>query len=337
MTGPTRRQNDSQETGRHLGRGPAPARDARAAGGGPPRRMAIDRRGVSAFLAITFALTYSIEGALILAGFRISPGGVSAGQFVILAVMWVPAIATVLTVRLVTHEGFAIANIRIGPWRPYLAVGAVIPACFVVIYSLTALLGLGRPDWSLQSFVGRMTAEIGAGGQPMPSPSVISVALYLAALLVAPFFNAVFGFGEELGWRGYLLPKLLPLGKLRAYLLVGIIWGLWHLPLVAVGFTYPGHPVAGVILFTVLTTAFGAYLNQLTLRHRSSVLAGWAHGVFNSQKLGVYPVLFPDVNPLLGGYAGVVGITIWSALGVLQARSRTRTGRSGSADPPASA
>jgi membrane protease YdiL (CAAX protease family) len=34
----------------------------------------------------------------------------------------------------------------------------------------------------------------------------------------------LFGFGEEFGWRGYLLPKLMPLGRWKAYVLVGIIW-----------------------------------------------------------------------------------------------------------------
>ncbi len=302
--------------------------------GDRPKRAVLDRRGLASFLIITFAVTYAIEGALILAGFRISPGEASLGQFVILAVMWVPALATVVTVRRVTHEGFAIANVRIGPWRSYLTVGLVIPACFVVIYALTAILGFGRPEWSMHSFLAGIEAKMGARGQPIPSPSVILPTLYFAALVVAPFVNAVFGFGEELGWRGYLLPKLLPLGKTRAYLLVGIVWGLWHLPLVLVGFTYPGHPVAGAAMFTILTIVFGAYLNELTLRHRSSVLAGWAHGVFNSQKLGVYPLLFPDVDPLLGGYAGVLGIVVWTALAVLEARPRTRRGSQERTSPP---
>lgn len=37
-------------------------------------------------------------------------------------------------------------------------------------------------------------------------------------------------FGEEYGWRGYLVPKLLPLGEVRASLIVGVIWGVWHFP-----------------------------------------------------------------------------------------------------------
>jgi hypothetical protein len=49
------------------------------------------------------------------------------------------------------------------------------------------------------------------------------------------------------------------------------------------------------------------------------------HGVFNSQKLGVWAVLFPTVNPLIGGFAGVVGIVVWLLLGLWEMRRSRRT------------
>ena len=159
-------------------------------------------------------------------------------------------------------------------------------------------------------------------GAGHPLPALVWPGLFAVTLFVAPFVNGLVAFGEELGWRGYLLPKLLPLGRLRAHLLLGVIWSLWHLPLVLVGFMYPGHPLAGVLAFTVLTTGFGTYLDELTLRHRSSILAGWAHGVFNSQRLGVWALLFPDVHPLLGGFAGILGLCTWLLLGWRASRAR---------------
>jgi membrane protease YdiL (CAAX protease family) len=76
---------------------------------------------------------------------------------------------------------------------------------------------------------------------------------------MGPAVNGLFAFGEELGWRGYLLPKLMPLGKWKAYVLVGIIWGLWHGPLVLAGFNYPAFPVLGVLGMIGMTTTFGFY------------------------------------------------------------------------------
>ncbi|MBI5838335.1 MAG: CPBP family intramembrane metalloprotease [Candidatus Eisenbacteria bacterium] len=280
----------------------------------------LDLKGISSFLSITFVATYAIELALILGGFRITRLPAGYGQLVIAAVMWVPALAAVLTIRLVTREGFAIANCRFGSWKPYLASGVLVPLCFVLIYGLTWLLGLGRPDWEMRLFRDILRSSGGAGLSHVPSPAIVLPALFLVTLVTAPFLNGLLGLGEELGWRGYLLPKLMVLGKPRAYLLLGIVWGLWHLPLILIGFTYPGHPVLGTLAFLLLTTTFGIYLNELSLRHRSSILAGWIHGVFNSQKLGVWVVLFPSVNPLLGGFAGLVGIGVWLALGVWEMR-----------------
>ncbi len=284
----------------------------------------IDRKGIFSFLGITFVITYAIEGALIARGFRVLPGVASAGQYVIMAVMWVPALATAITVKLVTREGFGGANVRFGGWRPYVASGLILPACFIAIYAITWLLGLAQPDWSLGYLRGIMAGG-GSLAPSMPPPAALFPGFFFATLVFAPFLNGLFGFGEELGWRGYLLPKLMPLGKPRAYLLLGIIWGLWHAPLVLVGFAYPGHPLIGIPMFMLVTTGFGIYLNEISLRHRSSVLAGWAHGVFNSQKLGVWAILFPGADPLLGGYAGAVGIAVWFILGLLQyRRSRAR-------------
>ena len=275
----------------------------------------IDRKGIISFLIITFGITYIIEGTLILRGLRLTGAPPLYGQLIIAGVMWVPTLATVLTIKLVTHEGFAITNLRIGAWRPYLVSALVVPACFIITYALTWLLGLGQPDWQLADFRALMTST-GAETSTMPSSAVILPALFLASLFLGPTINGIFGFGEEFGWRGYLLPKLMPLGKLKAYTLLGVIWGLWHAPLIVVGFNYPGYPFLGIVGMVVMTTIIGIYINELTLRNRSSILAGWIHGAFNGQAYGIWRILFPDVNPLIGGFTGVVGAIVWLILGL---------------------
>ena len=59
---------------------------------------------------------------------------------------------------------------------------------------------------------------------------------------------------------------------------------------------------------------------ELRLRQNSTLLAGWTHGVFNSQAYGVWRLLFPTVNPLLGGVTGLLGIAIWVVTGLLVLR-----------------
>lgn len=277
----------------------------------------IDRKGIVSFLVITFGITYAIEGALILAGFRVTEIPPLYGQFIIAGVMWVPALATVLTVKLITREGFGITNFRVGALRPYLTSALIVPACFIATYALTWLLGLSQPDWQLADFRA-LLASTGADTSTMPSPALLLPAMFLASLFIGPMINGIFGFGEEFGWRGYLLPKLMPLGKFKAYTIVGVIWGLWHAPLIVVGFNYTGYPILGIMGMVGMTTALSIYMNELTLRNRSSILAGWIHGAFNGQAYGIWRILFPNVNPLLGGVTGLVGITVWLVVGLLE-------------------
>ncbi len=274
----------------------------------------LDRKGITSFLLITFGVTYLIEGGLILSGFRVRGIPPLYGQFVIVGVMWVPAVATMITVRWITREGFGATHLRIGQIKPYLSTAVVIPACFIVIYSLTWGLGLAKPEWRLEQFRS-LLATSGADMSALPPPALLLPLLFFSSLIIGPVFNGIFGFGEELGWRGYLLPKLMPLGKFKAYLMVGVVWGLWHAPLLAVGFNYPDHPILGILMMTGMTTALGIYINELSLRHRSSILAGWMHGAVNGQVYGVWRILFPGVNPLLGGFTGLVGIMVWLGVG----------------------
>jgi uncharacterized protein len=277
----------------------------------------LERKGILTFLIITFAITYAIEGALIASGFRFAAIPGAFGQMVVMIAMWVPTAATVITVKFVTHEKPALPNLRFGAWRAYVATAIILPVCFALVYGITWALGLAQPDWSLEQFRA-MFLTAGINFPPIPNPGQVLLGLFFASVVVAPFFNGLVALGEEIGWRGYLLPRLMPLGKSKAYILLGVVWGLWHMPLVLIGFTYPGQPILGTLMFVAMTTAFGIFVNELTLQNNSCILAAWAHGIFNCQKLGVWSLLFPQVNPLVGGFSGVVGILVWIALGAWQ-------------------
>lgn len=288
----------------------------------------LDRKGIISFLSITFAITYGVEIILILLGVRFDPGTQTQAQLVVAALMWAPALATFLTMRLVTHEKLEILNLRLGSLRPYLKVAWLLPLLYILIYGLTWLLGQGNPDWQLVAFRDMVAQTTGPDKvTEMPSPWLIWPALYFTSLLAAPIFNTLFALGEEIGWRGYLLPKLMPLGKPRAYLLLGLIWSAWHWPMIAIGFNYGKSSfLLSILIFSVLTTGVGIYLNELTLRNRSSLLAGFGHSVFNSQRLGIWGLLFPAANPLLGGSTGLIGALTWLALGLWQMRQPAASG-----------
>ncbi|NOK62397.1 MAG: hypothetical protein GFH27_549293n131 [Chloroflexi bacterium AL-W] len=97
----------------------------------------MQRKGIVTYLLITFVLTYAIEGMLIVSGFRLTSTPPMYGQFVIAAVIWIPTLATILTMRFVAHEPRHSLNLRLGSLRSYLITMLVVPACFAVIYGLT--------------------------------------------------------------------------------------------------------------------------------------------------------------------------------------------------------
>jgi len=206
----------------------------------------IDRKGVWTFLALTFGVTFVYEGSLIGSGMSMDFGLASAGPMppayaplLIGLAMWIPAVSTVIVAKFITKEGFGVTNFRIGALKPYAMSALVIPAAFAVIYALTWLFGLATPDWQLQSLRHALVAK-GIDTANMPDPRLVLPAIFLASLVMGPVVNGLFGFGEEFGWRGYLLPKLMPVGKWKAYTLVGIIWGLWHAPLILLACSGPG-------------------------------------------------------------------------------------------------
>ena len=84
-------------------------------------------------------------------------------------------------------------------------------------------------------------------GKSIPlSPQLFLVIQIIQAILIAPVVNSIATFGEEFGWRAYLLHKFMPLGGRKAMVIMGVIWGVWHWPFMYMGyeygFDYPGYP-----------------------------------------------------------------------------------------------
>ena len=131
-------------------------------------------------------------------------------------------------------------------------------------------------------------------------PLIIIILQIAVALTIGPLFNALFALGEELGWRGYLLVRLEKSGQLRAVVLSGLVWGIWHMPAILQGHNYPKHPVLGVFLMIVFCMLFGAILSWLYFRSRSPWAAALGHGSLNA--VAGLPLLFmPEVDLALGG------------------------------------
>lgn len=150
----------------------------------------------------------------------------------------------------------------------------------------------------------------------------------LAGLIMIPaaplvIINHILAFGEEYGWRGYFLKKLLSFMSVRQAVIVsGIFWGLCHAPLVCFGlnynFGYPGYPWSGILMMTVFASVIGAWFSYLTLRTDSVIAASIAHGAMNAVRevplfiaaLGVNTLLGPKPSGLIG-MSGFLITAVW--------------------------
>ena len=117
--------------------------------------------------------------------------------------------------------------------------------------------------------------------------SLFVVIIYPLIAVVQGVVLSFAAFGEEFGWRGYMMPKLIELmGMPQAIIVGGIIWGLWHAPLTCVGHNfgmdYPGFPYLGIILMCLFCTALGTVLMYVTIKTNSIWPAAFMHAVNNS-------------------------------------------------------
>jgi membrane protease YdiL (CAAX protease family) len=167
------------------------------------------------------------------------------------------------------------------------------------------LVGVQRLDPTF-SLIREQAARL---GQPVPPPPPMGVAVLMAlpAFVVAPLVNMLAAIGEELGWRGYLWARLEPLGPRRAALLIGVIWGVWHAPLIAMGYNYPESPVLGPLLMVGFTVAYGVILAWLRARSGSVWPAALAHGAINAEA-GAVAVFLTPASRLVGAPIGLVAL-----------------------------
>ena len=131
----------------------------------------------------------------------------------------------------------------------------------------------------------------------------------LSGLFAGITINAVFAFGEEIAWRGFLMKEFKGKKFLSVVLWIGVIWGLWHAPLILNGHNYPQHPVAGVFLMVILCLLLTTMLMYFRKKSGSVIVAAIMHGTINAVA-GVTSIVVTPANDLLFGAAGLAGMIV---------------------------
>jgi membrane protease YdiL (CAAX protease family) len=289
----------------------------------------MERKRIFIYLAFAFgiswvtALVIFLTGGLIQSPLIIQAPPITLAYLLLAtAYMFGPALANVIT-RLITKEGTADLNLRPefggGRWVQW-AAGWVLPG-------LLTLLGLVIffivfPRHFDPSFPVLREQLQQAGPQPINNLWLLITLQVIQAIILSPLLNALPTFGEEFGWRGYLQPKLMPLGGRKAVFLTGLIWGVWHWPVILMGHNYGldyfGAPFLGPLVMIWFTLILSALFGWLTIKSNTVWPAVIAHGAVNG--IAALGLILTAGNPssLLGpaptGLIGGLGFTLAALL-----------------------
>ncbi len=245
------------------------------------------------YLLITFGLTYSIEIFLI----RPMVGSADIAQayfaqIMVAAVMFLPAVGALVT-RLATKEKFTKENLMISlrlkenlkyyglAWFGYVLLIILGAILYFLIFpkQFDADMGYVKALFEAQAD----SAGVTVSAEQIKITIIVQI---LMGIFLSPFLNFIPCFGEEWGWRGFLLPKMLKRFKVVPALLInGVIWGLWHAPLTMMGHNYGvgyrGFPFLGIFAMCLFCIVMGIILSYVTIKTGSCIPAVIGHGTLN--------------------------------------------------------
>ena len=180
----------------------------------------------------------------------------------------------------------------------------LMPVVALAVLGVTLLMPGARwtPDSeTIQLALSQMPEGFGVWG-------FIGISL-LSGLITGATLNAVFGFGEEIAWRGFLMKEFKGRRFLTAALWIGIIWGFWHAPIILNGHNYPQHPAAGVFMMVAMCLLLTPILMYFRQKSGSVIVPAIMHGTFNAV-VGITNLMVTPANDLLYGGPGLAGMIV---------------------------
>lgn len=168
---------------------------------------------------------------------------------------------------------FVDAGMAGGKVRIWLGYGLGLVAFFALQSWLNTVFNLG-------TVVDLKTAFPQMATTTMPT-NLLYLSLALNIVIIGPLLGLIITFGEEYGWRGFLQTELTRLGRIRGVLLLGIIWGIWHWPVIWMGYNYPGQPVLGSLLMVAYCIILAYFLAYAVFKSDGVWTAAYLHALSN--------------------------------------------------------
>lgn len=239
----------------------------------------------------------------------------SSGFFIMaLAFMFTPMFSVVIVEKLFLKNSIKNVYTLNFRWNRWWWIAWLSPLAIVLLTFLTGLLIPGvkftpEMEGMFDKFQNILTPD---QLEQMRNTNVPVHPFFLSivqGLIAGITINALAGFGEELGWRGLMLKELSHLGFWKMSWIIGLVWGVWHAPIIMMGHNFPDHPMGGVAMMIVFCILFSPLFTLIAVRSGSVIAAALFHGSFNGLS-GVSVILLKGGNDLLIGTTGVAGLAV---------------------------
>ena len=275
--------------------------------------MKRDSRKALLFVALTLLVSWLLAAVFYAAGGRLN----TLPALVMMSVyMFIPMTMAIVVQKLIFKEPLREPLGISFRWNRWFLVAWFLPPIVAVATAGVSLLIPGveyAPDMSgmFERFQAALTPE---QLQQMEEQLATLSSLYLWAsllqgLIAGVTINAVFGFGEELGWRGFLQREFGYMGFWKSSAVIGVIWGVWHAPIIIQGYNYPQHPAAGVFMMIVWTILLSPIFSYVRLRAKSVIAAAVIHGSLNATA-GLGILVIKGGSDLTVGVTGLAGFVV---------------------------
>ena len=269
----------------------------------------INRKKIFTFVILTILISWTAAGLFYLSGLEWSSFFAMAFAIVY---MFFPLLSTIIVQRFIYKQ----------PVMKTYGVNTNINKWFLVAWGLPVLLtfatigvSLLLPGVSYSSEMAGLTSYLGdyipedIVEEMLFSPVAVFWLMLLQGIIAGPTINAIAAFGEELGWRGFLLKETASAGFWKSALFIGFVWGIWHAPLILMGHNYPGYEIAGVFMMTLWCILLSPAFSYITIKANNVIAAAIFHGSLNAVGgLAIMPLA--GSRPLLTGVMGLAGFLV---------------------------
>ena len=274
--------------------------------------MIMEKKKILIFLAFCFGISWLSAGI-----FHWCGGDYKSVWGFLLGIVYMlfPLISVLLT-QLVTGEklfsGIGL-SFKLNRWW-WLGWLVIIPLIVLLSLPVSALF-TGMSISGDTEMVRQTMGSLEAQGLPLGPGGVLVITL-LSGLVAGMTVNALFAFGEESAWRGFLHRCLEGTGFWKECLFIGFVWGLWHAPIILMGHNYPEHPVAGVFMMIAFCMLFTPVMVFIREKSGSVIMAAIAHGTLNALA-GISIMYLAGYKELVGSITGIAGFIVLAIANLL--------------------